>query len=256
MAIYTFGAGELWGVRTDITNPTPRQFGVMQSCSVEFSATSKELYGQKQFPVAIARGTAKIQCKAKFGQIQGSVFSDLFFNSTLNTGRVTTVQNEVGTIPSATPYTYTAVNAGSSGVNFVEDLGVLYAATGLPMQLVASGPTVGQYSVSSAGVYTFAAADEGLGIWVSYVYSITASGQSMTLANPDLGIQPVFQAVFTEKYNAPGGLKTATLRLHACISDKLSVGSKQEDFDIPELDFSAFADQSGNVFDWNFSEVS
>lgn len=255
MAIYTFGSGELWGVRTDIANATVRQFGVLQSCSVEFSATSKELYGQKQFPVAVARGTGKIQCKAKFGQIQGSIFSDLFFNTTPSTGRVTTVQNEVGAIAAVTPFTYTAAMAGAAGVNFVEDLGVIYAATGLPLTLVAADPATGEYSVSSLGIYTFAAADEGLAIWVSYVYNVPASGQSFTYSNQDLGVQPVFQAVFTEKYNGPNGLKTATLRLHACVSDKLSVGSKQEDFDIPEMDFSAFADEAGDVFDWNFSEA-
>jgi hypothetical protein len=255
MAIYTFGSGALWGVRTDKSNPTPHQFGVLQNVSVEFSATSKELYGQKQFPVAVARGMGKIQCKAKFGQIQASIFSDLFFNVTPAAANITTAQNEAAIIPATTPFTVTVANAGIAGANFIEDLGVMYSATGLPLTEVASGPMAGQYSVSAAGVYTFASADEGLGVWISYAYNVPANGQNFTYANQNLGVQPVFQATLTEQYQSPSGLKTATLRLHACISDKLSIEAKQEDFMIPEMDFSAFADQSGNVFDWNFSEV-
>jgi hypothetical protein len=46
-------------------------FGVLQDVSVDISGDIKELYGQNQFAEAVARGKAKISCKAKFGRING-----------------------------------------------------------------------------------------------------------------------------------------------------------------------------------------
>lgn len=253
MAIFTFGSGYLWGVRTDVANSTPRQFGTLQSVSVDFQSTSKELYGQQQFPVAVARGTAKIQVKAKTGQIQGSLFGDLYFGATPVAGQNIAINNELGTI-GATPYTLVAANAGTAGANFISDLGPLYSATGLPFKLVASGPTVGQYSLS-AGTYTFASADSASVVSLNYEYNATSSGQTITFSNPTLGVQPVFKMVLREQWQSPTGLKQALLTLNACISDKLSLGTKQEDFEMPEIDFSAFADGGGNIFSWSFSEI-
>jgi hypothetical protein len=70
----SFGSGALWGERTDVTGSGigPRQFGVLQDIQIDFDWTDKELYGQLQFPVAIARGQGKISGKAKFAQIIGN----------------------------------------------------------------------------------------------------------------------------------------------------------------------------------------
>ena len=69
----SFGSGAVWGERTDVTGSGigPRQFGVLQDIQIDFDWTDKELYGQLQFPVAIARGQGKITGKAKFAQILG-----------------------------------------------------------------------------------------------------------------------------------------------------------------------------------------
>lgn len=251
MAIYTFGSGTLWGVRSDIANATPVKFGALQEVSVEFAASTKELYGQYQFPLAVARGTSKITGKAKFGQIQGRAFFDLFFGQSAATGQTTTANAEAASVPASSPYTYTVVDSAT----FQTDLGVTYAATGLPLVKVASAPAAGQYSVS-AGVYTFAAGDAGAAILVSYTYTLSASGQEFTLANPLLGVQPAFQAVLETTYQAPTGLKKADLTLFSCVSSKLSLDAKQEDFTVPEMDFEAFANSAGNVFTWSFSEAS
>ena len=57
----SFGSGALWGERSDVTGSGigPRQFGVLQDIQIDFDWTDKELYGQLQFPVAIARGQGK-----------------------------------------------------------------------------------------------------------------------------------------------------------------------------------------------------
>ena len=61
----SFGSGAVWGERTDVTGSGigPRQFGVLQDIQIDFNWSDKELYGQLQFPVAIARGQGKITGK-------------------------------------------------------------------------------------------------------------------------------------------------------------------------------------------------
>jgi len=79
----SFGSGAVWGERTDATGSGigPRQFGILQEIQIDFDWSDKELYGQLQFPVAIARGQGKITGKAKFAQIVGLLYSDIFFRS-------------------------------------------------------------------------------------------------------------------------------------------------------------------------------
>lgn len=252
MAIYTFGSGTLWGTRTDIANATPIKFGALHDVSLDFSAISKHLFGQYQFPLAVARGTGKITGKCKFAQVQGRAFADLFFGSTLSSGQTTTANAEAWAVPSSSPYTATVNNAAS----FVQDLGVIYAATGLALVKVASAPTQGQYAVSAVGVYTFNAADQGAAVLISYSYTVAGTGQKFTVTNQLLGTNPVFSVALETLYNAPGGLKKAVLTLNACVSNKLTFATKQEDFALPEMDFEAFADSAGNVFTWSFSEAS
>jgi len=76
------------------------------------------------------------------------------------------VSNESANVPHAPgPYTVTAAApfgpwAGDSGVTYTN---------GTPIATVASSPGAGQYAVSS-GVYTFAAADSGASVLISYGY--------------------------------------------------------------------------------------
>jgi hypothetical protein len=61
----SFGSGALWGERSDVTGSGigPRQFGVLQDIQIDFDWTNKELYGQLQFPVAIARAKARLPAR-------------------------------------------------------------------------------------------------------------------------------------------------------------------------------------------------
>src|SRR5689334_12555436 len=57
--MFEFGAGSLWGYPVGgntATNPTPTFFGTLQDVSLDISGDVKQLYGQKQFPEAVARG--------------------------------------------------------------------------------------------------------------------------------------------------------------------------------------------------------
>src|SRR5271163_3909470 len=124
----SFGSGAIWGERTDVTGSGigPQQFGVLQDIQIDFDWSDKELYGQLQFPVAIARGQGKITGKAKFAQILGLLYSDLFWGLTPATGQFAVAENEPDTVPGVSTYTITVTNAA----NYNDDLGVIYAATG------------------------------------------------------------------------------------------------------------------------------
>ncbi|MFZ1961441.1 MAG: hypothetical protein WAU63_09365 [Methylovirgula sp.] len=245
--MYSFGSGVLLGTRTDIDNATPVNFGLVQEVTIDEQAGVKELYGQYQRPLAIARGTIKTTGKAKVARISGLAFANLYYGLTPAAGQVATSFAEAGTVAASTPYIVNVVNAA----NFVADAGVLYAASGLPLTKVASSPSAGQYSVAD-GVYTFNAADAGKAVLVTYTYAIAGSGQKFTVANQLIGTTPTFQAIFYTTFQG----QAVTLQLNNCTSSKLSFGTKLEDFTLPEFDFSCFADSSGDVMTWSFAEAS
>ncbi len=246
MAAYSFGSGTLVGVRTDIANATPSQFGVLQDVEIDFAATMKELMGQNQFAVAVARSSMKVTGKIKSAKIVASVYNNLFFGQTAATGAILQVVNEAATIPS-TPYQVTVANAAT----FQTDLGVLNAATGLPLAKVASAPATGQYSVNAAtGVYTFAAADTGNALLISYTYTSASGATKITIANQLQGAAPTFQMNLAETYNS----KVLNFQLNQCIASKLSFPLKNSDWTINDIEFQAFADAAGNIGYMTMSE--
>lgn len=245
MSQYAFGTGTLFGVRTDLSTPTPVQFGAVHDVTVDINFTLKELYGQSQFALAIARSAAKITGKAKFARINGALFNNLFFGQSLLTGQKVTAAGEAHTVPAAGPFAVTVANAGA----FVDDLGVMYQASGLALTRVDTPAGAGQYSVA-AGVYSFDAADANAGVLISYTYTIAGTGAKLTVTNPLSGTAPIFKAVLYESFQG----KTLQLELLQCVSSKLSLPAKQEDYMQAELDFSAFADPTGNVMNLSFAE--
>jgi hypothetical protein len=238
--MFIFGSGNVYGVRTDISNPTPVQFGTLQEVSVDFEFSQKDLTGQYQFPVASARTGGKITGKAKAATITMETFNNFYFGQTIVTGSSNRVSaGEAAMVAASSPYTATAANSAT----FTQDLGVTYASSGARLTRVASAPTVGQYTVA-AGVYTFSAADEGAAILLNYEYTSATTGNKIIGANQLMGTQPVFKVVLNEVYLG----KALTLELNQCISTKLSLDFKNEDWTIPEFDFGAFADSSNNVY--------
>lgn len=245
--MYSFGSGVLVGTRTDIANATPINFGLVQEVSIDETATIKELYGQFQRPVAVARGTIKTTGKAKAARISGLAFSNLFYGVTPGAGQLATSFAEASVVPSTAPYTVSPQNSAS----LVDDGGVVYAASGLPLIKVTNAPGVGQYALTN-GIYSFAAADAGKGILVSYTYQIVGIGQKFVVANQLSGTTPTFQAQFYTTFQG----QAVTVKFHNCTSNKLTMQTKLEDFTIPEFDFSCFADAAGNIMTWSFAEVS
>lgn len=240
-----FGSGTLYGV-SSVANSTPVKFGALQGVSIDMAFSTKELYGQHNFPITVARGTGKITGKASAATFQARAFNDLFFNNTMAAGKTVTAIDEAGKVPAASTFTVDSANK----TTFLSDLGVIDKLTGNLMEKVASAPATGQYSVA-AGVYTFAAADANKDVLLNYQYTVAASGKKIIIAQNLIGVAPKFKVVLSTKYDG----QQLDLQLNACVASKLSFATKQEDFAMPDFEFSSFADDAGIVGEWNFPDA-
>lgn len=239
MSQYMFGTGQLFA--TPVGGGNPLRVGALQDVSVEFSGDIKQLYGQYQFPLDVARGKTKIEGKVGTANIDVAAFNQLFFGGSVsNNAEKKQVVNEAGTIPT-TPFQITVANAA----DFFMDLGVNDVLTGAPLKQVSSGPTTGQYSVnSSTGVYTFAAADTGKAVLINYIFDATTSGSgSLVIGNNLMGSTPKFQLVMSQIYNG----KQFLLMLYSCTADKLSLPLKQDDYTISEISYQAQANDANQI---------
>ena len=237
-----FGTGTLWAAATtdalgnNIANPTPIKFGVINDITLEMTRDLKELYGQLAFPVAVGGGKMKIDIKAKFSQISGRLFNDLFLGQGMTGGSLTAAYEDLtGAVIPATPFqlTVTPPNTGT----IARDLGVL-DSNGVAMQQVASAPTTGQYSRAGA-IYTFAAADTGKAVYISYTYTYAVgSAKSLIISNVAMGGVPVFGIDLSCRYQG----KQAAYRFVQCSAKKIGFDPKQDDFTMLDMDIAAFAD--------------
>lgn len=237
MTQYNFGTGQLHGTLS--TGASPLRFAALQDVSIDFSGDIKQLHGQYQFPLDVARGKTKIEGKIGSGNVDVEQFNSFFFGQTVSTGEVKQVNNEAASVP-GTPFTVTVSNAA----NFRQDLGVYFASTGAPLKQVPSAPAAGQYSVNSTtGVYTFNATDTLKDVLISYLYASSATGQTLEIGNPLMGFTPKFQLIASQLHNG----KTFTVVLYQVVVDKLSLPLKMDDYTITEMGFQAQANPAGIV---------
>jgi hypothetical protein len=244
-----FGVGVLIATtRTDaqgnlLAVPQPYRLGIMQDVSTDFSFEGKSLYGSGTLPVDRGRGKAKLAFTAKTADINAVGLAALHFGVTPSTGVQLPVVDEAHTIPTPSgPYTV-AITPPSSGT-FLADLGVRDTA-GNDFKRVASGPTTGQYSMTG-GTYTFAAADAGKAILISFEYSASSGGIIVPMTNQLMGYAPSFSAIL---YNDSKGSKLV-VKLNNCQSDKLSLPFKNEDFSVADFGFEGFDDGTGSAGYW------
>ena len=254
MSQYHFGSGVLFGTPlTDasgnaIANGTPVEFGALQDVSLDISFDTKMLYGPNQFPLDVARGKGKISGKAAFARVNGTLWNSLVFGQTLSAGIVADVYDTTGEVIPTTPFQITpsVPNAGTWSATLSVN-----NANGDPMQEVASAPATGQFSVAG-GVYTFAAADVGLTVFINYQYTATSTtARKSTVVNLPMGYAPTFQCDFMTTHSG----KQLLISLPKCISSKLSLATKLDDYMIPSFDFDAFATPTGTVLTYSTTEA-
>lgn len=246
---FGFGSGILTGLRTDTSGvSTPVRFGTMQSANIEFSGDTKGLWGMEQYSVDQARGKIKISGKAKIAQVYGRMYNELFFGQTLTTGQKKFTFKESTTLGTGAA-SYTVANSGSTPLS---DQGVFAATDQTQYVRVSSAPASGQYTWdASTGVYTFGTHSASLGMLFNYTYTVTG-GWHIAGANPLMGTTPRFQATFMQQ--SPHSTKQTVLVLLACVTSRFSFPTVLDDYTIQDLDFDAFADDSGNVFEWGTAE--
>lgn len=245
--MFIFGAGDMFGIPlfdasgNAVTNPTPVRLGTIQEMSLDFSGDVKKLYGQNQFAAVIARGKVDVAGKVKGATINGAMLNQLFFGQTMSTGTQVDANPDNTGVTVATTVTITPPNSGT----FVADLGVT-DGFGVPYTRVASAPAAGQYAVNiGTGVYTFAAGDVGKTAFVSYTYSASVSGaKKIAVQNLTMGAAPSFKAFMRTTFNG----KKSLVIVYGCVAQKLGLlGTKLDDFNIPEYDFTGQQDPLGTA---------
>lgn len=244
----TFGAGEVFAqMITDahgrpVKNATPIRVMGLQEMSVDLSAELKEYYGQNRFALAVAQGKVKVSGKMKGALINGLALNTLFFGAEFASGTMKAIYADTDgkQIPGSGAFTIQAAPPASG--TFAEDLGVM-GSDGSTYIKVEGSPEEGQYSVSSAGLYTFNAADKNKRVYPSFSYTYAVAGaKKIDLANLPMGNTPTFRLNYLTQFKG----KKALLELESVTSGKLGLfGTKNDDFSVPELDFTASADEAG-----------
>jgi hypothetical protein len=246
MSNIQFGSGVLFGLPNSgntAANPTPSKLGLLQDFEVDFKADLKKLFGQKQFAAATARGKIDVTCKAKIAVFDLASLNQLYFGQSLTTGMTRVADSEAGSIPASSTYTITVTNSST----FVDDLGVVYAASGAPLTNVGSASltAVGQYKVDTAtGIYTFYSGDASGSVLISYTYTVTTAGTStLALSNQLMGYAPQFKAIAYNNFRS----KYLGIQLNQCTMGSLNLASKLEDFWMFDITFDANTDASDNL---------
>lgn len=182
MPQYTFGTGQIW-ITAAAANPTPIAVGAIQEAAVDFDGDLKQLFGQNQFALDNARGKTKITGKFGSGKIDTRLWNAVFFGGSVVTGQTLVSLLEAAAIPTS-PYQIVPAN----GATFAQDLGVYFAATGLPLTRVATGPTTGQYSAVGPAIGATASfATNVMTVTVAPTSGAFAVGQQITSAGVATG---------------------------------------------------------------------
>ena len=222
---------------------SPQRLGRMRSVKIEASQeTTVEQVASRAYGIFAMMKLKRLKFTAEFAAVDGTLVDQVFFGAAKSAGAKILDLDRAYAIP-ASPYQIT-VAPPSSGT-FSDDSGVRWASDGSPLQLVSGSPATGQYARAGA-VYTFASADNGRDIALSYTYAASA-GSTLTLANTIRGKAPTFSCVLQGTYNG----KQVCVRLHRCVTAAFGVPVPVESFGVQSFEFEAFPDDSGELGTWS-----
>ena len=248
MPVLEFGTGLLYGEPTGgnlPVNPTPTRL-LLQEVTIEYKGDLKKLWTQSQLPIATARGKIDVTGKAKIVNYDPDPINQLFWAQNIAAGMVIPIDRELKTLNATT---YTVLNTP-----FDTDNGVQYvngSAGGAMFIRVTSAPAVGQYAVNTTtGVYTFAAGDNANAVAISYTYTNSTRGKTISLINQVMGYAPICRMDFWGTFRN----KLLGLRLNACTLGQWTYPSKLEDFWVSDITFDANTD-SGDVLGKIFADT-
>lgn len=235
----------------------PLELGVVQSADLELKVDLKELRGVYRYPVAVADGKGTCSGKVSFAQLWPATLAAITSGS-LSTGGQMAAIDETAIIPNTVAYTVTLTNAativpGSEIVTVVDAQGsVVFYSRGVIGTIASSsvaGQTGGIYSITG-GVLTFIAADAGLTVRTSYLYTpaVGTSNSKMTIGQIGMNSALTFQLTLIGTgakniYNNQP--QQFIIQLNACLAPSLKIGFKLDDFSTNDLDFQAYCDVNG-----------
>lgn len=222
-------------------NPTPIRLKVLQEASVDFKSDLKKLRGQNQFPVATARGSVDVTGKMKIAAYDANDINQIYWGQQVVSGGARPVVDELHAVGASITPTV------GSGLLVVADNGVIDNATGKNLERVSASPAVGQYTFTpattggspTAASYGFNASETIAKVRLSYTSQDT-TGKTLTMTNKTMGTAPVCQLLLVNKFRG----KTVVLQLNAVTLGGLTFPTKQEDFWVSDVDFSANCDDS------------
>jgi hypothetical protein len=247
-----FGAGVAFAT-LNASNPTPIRFGLVQDQSITFKRGAKEIFGPNQLAADVSSGEMSVTGKVTAGTTNARIFTDLLFADSGASGIVRESDNELGTVAGSSPYIVTVANSAT----WTQDLGVTAVASGVRYVRVASAPVAGTSYTVAAGVYTFAAGDEGLSFKISYLYTVPSTGESVTLSNQPMGKVGNFTAAMVFPWTPPGGVvEQDVLTLNSCLATDYEISTKMGDYGKPPFSFSAGCDTTDTLGTFSFAEVA
>lgn len=250
--IAQFGVGGFFANPTGGNASTPswpqRLFSI-QDVDLEIDRKLVSLMGQNQGPDDVAPSDMSIKGKSGAGFFSPDIFNTLFFGDSVVTGGSYLMTTTAATAIPVTPFQITPTVPSSGTV--VADLGVQFS-NNLTYNLtrVASLPAAGQYSYS-AGVWTFSSADNvsALSVLISYSYSQSTAGRSLTANNHLQGYGPYFEIYLPLSYTGLGQDGTNVLHVRRARASKMGFPLKRAGYLITPFEFECFPDNSGAWFD-------
>lgn len=244
-----FGPGIITMTPKNVSPATPFNIGYAQEISYDETFTNKTLYGQNRRAIAVGAGTIKATGKVKAAKFSAAAVGALIYGVTPTVGSTMTAIAEAGTVPASSTFVITVVNSAT----WTADQGVVYTNTGLPLTRVASVTAVGQYSVA-AGVYTFFSADASAKVLITYNWTSTTLGFNIPVGNPVLG--PTITLGVNITVTDPTNNNVGTWQIFNAVIAKWAIGTKLEDFVMPEFDFECYVNANGQFGQWNFPDAS
>lgn len=248
------------GIGSCFANPTggnastpsgPVFFGSLQDISFDFTQKIIKLMGQGKFADAAAQGDMDLKGKAAIGRFETSTFNHLMFGET-TTANVKLIDSlETHTIPT-TPFAVTVTNSATWNL----DLGVMNAITGAPYVAVGMTPVAGVSYTVASGVYTFASADAGTSVTISYT-NVPASPEGSTL---QIIQHPIAYGPFWEFYMPIPTPQTFPsvdgIHLFRCFSSAFKMPMKRDGFTISDFEWECFPDPTRSNAVAEFYQVS
>lgn len=221
-----------------ISDDDPIKVGEATDLTMEYSSSTKELFGASRFALAVAQTEAKLSGKAKTVVLQAEVLRRVL-GGAITTGTVEVIRDEAGAIPGSSTYVVTVTHSAT----YVDDLGVKTSAD-VPLARVYAAPDLatGKYMVS-AGVYTFSDADKGTNVKISYSYTNSAVGKTLTVSNSLMSEADAFVLLGTSEFQG----QVFTIKIHKAIFSKLSIPLGVKEFTMLDVDFTCSADSADKV---------